>query len=366
MVALAVMLAVVGVAGYALSREGVEPATDAAVQRPAVAAAPPATGEPAVSAPAPAALPEDDDPPPVPAERSAEAPAPKPAKAARKVDRRAEARTNPLPADSPYALPPMVLLRAAAGGAATPAEVERVLRSPNLALAPAVRRTIRSGGTGRATLALLLRLGRIERPLLVFRARGTSLRVQATTLRGTRTLVQRLRGDGDVLELGLRPVRRDFADVARAPSDVRRDGVGARVVESALAYVGMPYSWGGGNADGPSTGTCAGYHGSIQPCPATRTVGFDCSGLTLYAYAQAGIHLDHYAAFQWLEGRRIASTELAPGDLVFFSPKADGPGHVGIYIGNGQFVHAPRTGDVVKVSPLAEYGGRYMGAVRPY
>ena len=55
----------------------------------------------------------------------------------------------------------------------------------------------------------------------------------------------------------------------------------------------------------------------------------------LFAYAQVGITLDHYAAFQYLEGRRIASKELAPGDMVFFHPKADGPGHVGMYIGAG-------------------------------
>ena len=86
----------------------------------------------------------------------------------------------------------------------------------------------------------------------------------------------------------------------------------------------------------------------------------------LYAYAQVGISLDHYAAFQFLEGRRIADTNLMPGDLVFFHPKRDGPGHVGMYVGTGRFVHAPRTGDVVKVSPLADYAASYMGAVRPY
>jgi cell wall-associated NlpC family hydrolase len=86
----------------------------------------------------------------------------------------------------------------------------------------------------------------------------------------------------------------------------------------------------------------------------------------LFAYAQVGIKLDHYAAFQWLEGRRIDSTQLVPGDMVFFHPKADGPGHVGMYVGDGKFVHAPHTGDVVKVSELADYASGYMGAVRPY
>ncbi len=86
----------------------------------------------------------------------------------------------------------------------------------------------------------------------------------------------------------------------------------------------------------------------------------------LYAYAQVGITLDHYAAFQFLEGRRIAVPDLLPGDLLFFHPKADGPGHVGMYIGGGKFVEAPRTGDVVKISDLASRAGSYMGASRPY
>jgi cell wall-associated NlpC family hydrolase len=78
------------------------------------------------------------------------------------------------------------------------------------------------------------------------------------------------------------------------------------------------------------------------------------------------VTLDHYAAFQWLEGERIAPDQLAPGDLVFFHMKPDGPGHVGLYAGNGQFIQAPHTGDVVKVSTLRDYASSYVGAVRPY
>ena len=112
-------------------------------------------------------------------------------------------------------------------------------------------------------------------------------------------------------------------------------------VRVALAQLGKPYVWA---AAGPDT--------------------FDCSGLTMYAYAAAGIGLTHYTGAQWNEGRHVTESQLQPGDLVFFN--TDGPlGHEGMYIGNGQFVHAPHTGDVVKVSALSGYYQQtYAGAVR--
>ena len=105
----------------------------------------------------------------------------------------------------------------------------------------------------------------------------------------------------------------------------------------ALRYLGVPYVWGG---ESPK--------------------GFDCSGLVAYVYAQLGITLPHYAAAQYQLGVAVPSDQLQPGDLVFF----DGLAHVGIYIGGGQFVHAPHTGDVVKITTLAAYGGGYVGARR--
>jgi peptidoglycan DL-endopeptidase CwlO len=105
----------------------------------------------------------------------------------------------------------------------------------------------------------------------------------------------------------------------------------------ALQYLGVPYAWGGAS-------------------PA----GFDCSGLVMYVYAQLGISLPHYAAAQYGFGTPVPRDELQPGDLVFF----DGLNHVGIYIGGGMMVHAPHTGDVVKISPLSEFGAGYVGARR--
>jgi cell wall-associated NlpC family hydrolase len=115
--------------------------------------------------------------------------------------------------------------------------------------------------------------------------------------------------------------------------------VGSQVVGIALHYLGVPYVWGGAS-------------------PA----GFDCSGLVAYAFAQLGISLPHYAAAQWNYGDYVAKDQLEPGDLVFF----DALGHVGIYIGNDEFVQAPHTGDVVKITSLSDPWAEasYYGARR--
>jgi cell wall-associated NlpC family hydrolase len=111
-----------------------------------------------------------------------------------------------------------------------------------------------------------------------------------------------------------------------------------QVVGIALQYLGIPYVWGGSS---PST-------------------GFDCSGFTSYVFAQVGVSLPHHAASQFSYGTPISWDQIAAGDLVFFS----GLGHVGIAIGNGLFVHAPHTGDVVRISSLAERAGSFYGARR--
>jgi peptidoglycan hydrolase CwlO-like protein len=105
----------------------------------------------------------------------------------------------------------------------------------------------------------------------------------------------------------------------------------------ALRYLGVPYVWGGAS---PS--------------------GFDCSGLASYVYAQIGKRVPHYTGAIWASYPQVPSGQLQAGDLVFFN----GGDHVGIYLGNDQFVHAPHTGDVVRVASLSSRGD-YVGAVRP-
>jgi cell wall-associated NlpC family hydrolase len=113
--------------------------------------------------------------------------------------------------------------------------------------------------------------------------------------------------------------------------------LGEAAVSMALKELGTPYVWGGA-APG----------------------GFDCSGLVSWAYAQAGLGgLPHFTGALWASGTHISQGELAPGDLVFYN----GLNHVGMYIGGGNFVEAPHTGDVVKISSMAARSG-FVGAVR--
>ena len=120
--------------------------------------------------------------------------------------------------------------------------------------------------------------------------------------------------------------------------------LGWQAVQIAEDYLGIRYVWGG----------------------ADPITGFDCSGLMQYVYGKLGISLAHFTGYQVHEGMPVPAAFLQPGDLVFFDAEAYGPGHVGMYIGNGEFIHAPHTGDVVKISSLSSYMDRYFGAVRPY
>jgi cell wall-associated NlpC family hydrolase len=111
------------------------------------------------------------------------------------------------------------------------------------------------------------------------------------------------------------------------------------VVGIAMQYLGIRYVWGGSS---PS--------------------GFDCSGFSMYVFAQVGVSLPHHAASQYGMGTPVSKDQLEAGDLVFFN----GLGHMGIYIGGGQFIHAPHTGDVVKISSLSDswYARTWVGARR--
>jgi peptidoglycan DL-endopeptidase CwlO len=113
----------------------------------------------------------------------------------------------------------------------------------------------------------------------------------------------------------------------------------SQVISIAMQYLGVPYVWGG-----------------MSPS------GFDCSGLMSYVFAQIGVSLPHQAAAQYNYGAPVSRDQLQPGDLVFFN----GLGHMGMYIGGGSFIHAPHTGDVVKISSLYEgwYDSTWVGGRR--
>ncbi|WP_331726229.1 bifunctional lytic transglycosylase/C40 family peptidase [Streptomyces sp. NBC_01276] len=138
--------------------------------------------------------------------------------------------------------------------------------------------------------------------------------------------------------------------------------VGA-VIQAALAQQGQPYSWGGGGPSGPTTGICCSPGGQ----DGGTVSGFDCSGLTQYAYAKAGINLPRTAAEQASAGRRIPASAgfgaLVPGDLIFYGYSATSDStihHVGIYLGDGKMINAPRPGKQVQIDPVTampDYAG---------
>jgi len=110
----------------------------------------------------------------------------------------------------------------------------------------------------------------------------------------------------------------------------------AGLAKTAMRYLGVPYHWAGA---GPGE------------CPSgEHRICFDCSGLTMYVYKLFGITLPHNAAMQFNQGIKITLQQARAGDLVYFGMP---PHHVGMYLGNDMFIHAPQTGDVVKVSRLS-------------
>ena len=138
---------------------------------------------------------------------------------------------------------------------------------------------------------------------------------------------------------------------------------GQAAVAAAERWVGTPYSWGGGDVSGPTLGICAG-NGAENDCNVT---GFDCSGLTLYAWGLQGITLPHYSVYQYTLTRQIATADLLPGDLLFYANDTSNPStihHMAMYAGNGQMVQAPYSGAFVEISPV-DFGNGFIGATRP-
>lgn len=170
-------------------------------------------------------------------------------------------------------------------------------------------------------IASLQAAERLRQQRLAAQARA---RLTASSLQSQETQLQT-----DVFESSVQEV------IAPAP-DARYGGA----VGIAMQYLGIPYVWGGASPSG----------------------GFDCSGFTMYVFAQLGVSLPHHAASQYNMGTPVSKDQLQAGDLVFFN----GLGHMGMYIGGGQFIHAPHSGDVVKISSLSDswYQRTWVGARR--
>ncbi|MCA2243403.1 NlpC/P60 family peptidoglycan endopeptidase RipB [Mycolicibacterium peregrinum] len=116
------------------------------------------------------------------------------------------------------------------------------------------------------------------------------------------------------------------------------------VIRRAGSQMGVPYSWGGGSLTGPSRGVDSG----------ANTVGFDCSGLTRYAFAGVGVLLPRYSGDQYTAGRHVPPSQAKRGDLLFWGP--GGGQHEALYLGGGQMIEAQQTGVPVKISPVRTSG----------
>ena len=127
-------------------------------------------------------------------------------------------------------------------------------------------------------------------------------------------------------------------------------------IHAAQRWIGTSYAWGGGSLTGPSEGF--GIDDGV--------VGFDCSGLTRYAYAQAGISIPRNSSAQYLALPKVSRANLQRGDLVFYAFDTSDPStihHVALYLGGGQMIEAPESGMTVRTTAMRWAG--FIGAVRP-
>jgi peptidoglycan DL-endopeptidase CwlO len=186
-------------------------------------------------------------------------------------------------------------------------------------------------------VAALDRYTQARKPLDALRAQLTT---QQADLAGKRTTIQTRIGELQKLRLaayGASP--RSVGNLRPVPCPVEYYGDrGSRAALKACSLIGRPYVWG---AAGPQA--------------------YDCSGLTMVAWASVGVALGHYTGWQWTEGVPVTRAQLRPGDLVFWYSDLH---HMGIYVGGGWVVHAPHTGDYVRMAPL-ERGLPTAGYRRP-
>ncbi|MBW0019077.1 MAG: NlpC/P60 family peptidoglycan endopeptidase RipA [Mycobacterium sp.] len=173
---------------------------------------------------------------------------------------------------------------------------------------------------------------------------------QVLGISATSTQVTASMGKGFLQSLGI--LKPDDTGITNAPAGSTQGRIprvyGRQateyVIRRGMSQLGVPYSWGGGNAAGPSKGIDSG----------ASITGFDCSGLVLYSFAGVGIKLPHYSGSQYNLGRKIPSSQMRRGDVIFYGP--GGSQHVTLYLGDGQMLEAPDIGLKVRVAPVRTSG----------
>lgn len=128
---------------------------------------------------------------------------------------------------------------------------------------------------------------------------------------------------------------------AKAKAKAEKASKVDKTLKVAKSLIGTPYVYGG-----------------------STPAGFDCSGFTVYCYAKAGISLTHNAQAQYNQTKSVSTKDMKKGDLVFFGGSTGSITHVGIYVGNGKFIHSPQTGEYVRIDSLSSRSN-FVGATRP-
>jgi cell wall-associated NlpC family hydrolase len=146
--------------------------------------------------------------------------------------------------------------------------------------------------------------------------------------------------------------------LSQAPTITGSAGV-ETVVSRAMSQLGVTYAWGGGDANGPTLGIRDG--GVADSYGDYKKVGFDCSGLMVYAFAGVGISLPHYSGYQYTAGKQVPIAQVARGDMIFWG--GGGSQHVALYLGEGKMIEAMESGTVIHITDV-RYGGIQPYAVR--
>jgi cell wall-associated NlpC family hydrolase len=141
--------------------------------------------------------------------------------------------------------------------------------------------------------------------------------------------------------------QRVLVDGATFPPPPSAGGAAGVAVEAAETQLGVPYVWGGTSPRGT---------------PGDPSGGFDCSGLVMWAWAQAGVDLPHYSGAQFDDTAPVPVADMEPGDILFYGP--GGSQHVAMYVGGGEMIEAPETGEVVHITPI-RLGDGFVGVGRP-